>query len=104
MAGLGANAISSELILLIPKKRCGPYLNGVLICNVLEEFTYPVFRHTWGDFKPLSHGERWTWGSMFVAHSLLTTYRISRAGHLNLKTWGGSTERGTPMGGLKITW
>jgi hypothetical protein len=31
MAGLGANAISSELILLIPKEKRGSYLNGGLI-------------------------------------------------------------------------
>ena len=104
MAGLMANALFSELILLIPKEKRGPYLNGVLIFNVLEEFAYPVFRHTGGDFGSLSHGERWTWGSIFVAHSLLTTYRIYRAGHLNLKTWVGVTEKGTPMGGFKISW
>ena len=104
MAGLMANALTSEMILLIPKEKRDAYLNGVLIANVLEEFTYPVFRHTWGDFRSLSHGERLTWGSIFVAHSLLTTYRIYRAGHLNLKTWVGVTENGTPMGGFKISW
>ena len=104
MGGLMANGLSSEVILLIPKEHRGAFLNGVLISNVLYEFTYPVFRHTWGDFRPLSHGERWTWGSIFVAHSLLTTYRIYRAGHLNFRTWVGATEKGTPMVGFRITW
>lgn len=104
MAGLMAGALSSEAILLIPREKREAYLNGVLMFNVLNGFCYPVFRHTGGDFKSLSHGERWTWGSIFVAHSLLTSYRIYRAGHLNFRTWVGATEKGTPMMGFRITW
>ena len=104
MGGLMAGALSSEAILLIPREKREAYLNGVLMFNVLEGFCYPVFRHTSGDFKPLSHGERWTWGSIFVAHSLLTSYRIYRAGDLNFRTWIGATEKGTPMAGFRITW
>lgn len=104
MGGLMANALSSEAIFLIPKEERGAFWNGFLIGNAIEEITYPILRHTKGDFKPLNKEQRLLYGGLSVLHGGLTLYRVYKADHFNAETWLGITNNGTPMGGFKIRW
>lgn len=107
MAGLFGNAISSEAIRTIPKEKRGAYWNGFLVGNIVEEMTYPIrgnFLRDKGDFECLSKRNRVVWGSIFFLHGAITAYQVYKDDHLNLRTWVGFSEVGTPMGGFKIIW
>jgi len=107
IAGLLGNAISSEAILTIPKEKRGAYWNGFLVGNAVEETTYPIrgnFFESKGDFEGLSRRNRMVWGSIFFLHGVATFYQLYTDDHLNIKTWVGCTEAGTPIGGFKIIW
>jgi len=107
MAGLFGNAISSEAILTVPKEKRGAYWNGFLVGNIVEEMAYPIRGNLFkskGDFECLSKRDRIVWGSIFFLHGAATAYQLYNDDHLNIKTWIGCTEKGTPMGGFRIIW
>ncbi len=89
MAGLAANALSSELILLLPEDSSGPYFNGWLLTNILEQLTYSTLRYNdrGGDFGPLPPSKKRVFAAIFVAEALLATCRIYKAGHLSVSVW-----------------
>ena len=76
MAGLGANALSSEAILSTVPER-GPFIFGILAGNLAREITYPIISGHRGDFRYLDSGKRILFRAFFVAHGLLTLWRAS---------------------------
>jgi hypothetical protein len=101
MAGLAANALSSELILLLPEDSRGSYFNGWLLTNILEQLTYSTLRYNdrRGDFGPLPPSKKRVFAVIFIAEALLATYRMRNAGHLSLSIWF-SEKKARPMIGL----
>lgn len=69
MAGLLANAASSETILMFSKEKTRhPFWEGLLFANTIEEITYPTLRGNKLDFAEgkVNHRDGWKYG--FVAH------------------------------------
>lgn len=89
MAGLAGNAFSSEFILLLPKDSRGPYLNGWLFTNILEQLTYSTLRinDRRGDFGPLSKSKKCIFAAVFITEALLAGYRMHRDGQLSVSAW-----------------
>lgn len=89
MAGLAGNALSSEAILLLTEDSRGPFLNGWLLTNILEQLTYSTLRISdrRSDFGPLSKSKRCFFAAVFITEALLAGYRMHRDGQLSISVW-----------------
>ncbi len=89
MAGLAGNALSSEIILLVSKGSRGPYLNGWLFTNIVEQLTYSTVRinDRRGDFGPFSRFKKCIFAAVFISEALLAGYRMHRDGQLSISVW-----------------
>ncbi|MBU1073938.1 hypothetical protein KKG45_11890 [bacterium] len=104
MAGLAGNALSSELILLLPRESRGSYFNGWLLINIVEQLTYSTLRYNdcRGDFGPLPESKKRIFAAVFIAEALFAGYRMHRNGQLNIPAWS-IADKGRPMVGFGLS-
>ncbi len=103
LAGLIGNAVSSEIVLLIPAERRGSFCSGLLMANAYEEIAYPTLGYNEKDFGNLevTDSEKTLYTGVFLSHGALTLYRMHRADQLRPSFWFGRVQ-GAP--GMGLTW
>lgn len=77
MAGLMANSISTELVLVAypDRKKRRLFWTGLLVANILEGITYPTLRSHSGDFGGKVVNKD-LWRALFVGYALFTVFRL----------------------------
>ena len=96
-AGLIAQGIATEVILLQPKR--GPWLEGFLAMNLVHEVTYPTIRHNAGDFEDMDN--KTAWQALWITHAGISLSPVFRATATTDRPRGRSARFRTPASNLR---